>query len=171
MAVALLSIIAIHSQSVQASNQYIDIELSKHEQSFNSRNLQSTSVITQYNVENFQDSQYYAMLYVGSARVALEFMINTTSSWTWLPSINCTACPNTKFAERVSRTFNATRSVFNITAMNGTVFGNLTSDVVSLGPTGAVNASNVKFLLVNRSQSVGPYAFDGVLGLAPTFFN
>jgi hypothetical protein len=39
MAVALLSIIAIHSQSVQASNQYIDIELSKHEQSFNSRNL------------------------------------------------------------------------------------------------------------------------------------
>ena len=127
--------------------------------------------MSSFNVDNFQDSQYFATFYLGSTRVALTYMLNTSSSWTWLPSINCTACPNTKFPEKLSKTFNATKSVFNITSMNGTVSGNLSSDVFSLTPSGTVNASNVKFLLVNKSQSVGAYSFDAVLGLAPTFFN
>jgi hypothetical protein len=76
-----------------------------------------------------------------------------------------------KFAERISKTFNATSSIYNLTVQNGSVFGNLSTDTISLTADGSVNAPNVKFLLVNRSVSINSLQSDGVLGLAPTFQN
>lgn len=76
-----------------------------------------------------------------------------------------------KFAERISKTFNATSSIYNLTVQNGSVFGNLSTDMISLTANGSVNASNVRFLLVNRSVSISTMQSDGVLGLAPTFQN
>jgi Eukaryotic aspartyl protease len=43
--------------------------------------------------------------------------------------------------------------------------------MISLTANGSVNASNVKFLLVNRSVSINTLQYDGVLGLSPTFLN
>jgi len=43
--------------------------------------------------------------------------------------------------------------------------------MISLTASGSVNASNVKFLLVNRSLSINTLQYEGVLGLAPTFLN
>jgi len=56
-------------------------------------NLARAAYITA-NLNNLQDMQYSITLYVGSAKKQMTFIIDTGSSWLWIPSSTCSGCTN-----------------------------------------------------------------------------
>lgn len=44
-------------------------------------------------IANYFDKQYYLTLYFGSSREPVTLIVDTGSSWTWLPREDCKGCP------------------------------------------------------------------------------
>ena len=51
------------------------------------------------------------------------------------------------------------------------MIGNTSSDTISLLANGTVNATGVRFLLVNQSSNFNTLMSDGILGLTPGFID
>jgi hypothetical protein len=78
----LLLLIYLSHQSV------IELDLNRKPSSKRSLLANSRDV----NMTNAQDMQYYVTLYIGSKRQAMTFIIDSGSSWLWVPSVSCTQC-------------------------------------------------------------------------------
>ena len=135
------------------------------------RGLQDGTPITQFNVENSGDAQYFTTLWVGSLRTPMKFLIDTGSSWLWIPSVDCATCIRSKFNYKTSLSFTSTNSVYRLAYGQGSVLGNASSDTLSLFANGTMNATGTKFLLVNQSANFTTLMPDGILGLTPGFID
>jgi hypothetical protein len=51
-------------------------------------------------VDNAYNKYYVVSLYVGSNQKEIQFMIDTGSSWIWIPSQSCTTCNPNRLSSR-----------------------------------------------------------------------
>jgi cathepsin D len=97
----------------------------------------------------------------------MTFIFDTGSSWIWVPSTVCTGCKKARFNTSSTKNLTRTNKTYSITYGIGSVYGNLSTDFVSLSSNGSSNASATKFLLVTNATNLTDMMSDGVVGLSP----
>ena len=154
------------SQIVSFSNCLIRKRHESALSKYRGRHLASNVTVRETNVSNWADTQYFVTLYLGSQRTALKFILDTGSSWFWVPSALCTTCQNSKFNGTLSKSIANSTNVQNVFYSLGFVSGTLATDTVSLLSNGSSNATGVQFLLVKSASNLSAMVADGILGLS-----
>jgi hypothetical protein len=114
--------------------------------------------------------QYYVTLYIGAKRQAMTFVVDSGSSWLWVPSVACSQCKKaTAFNQTLSSTFNGTTKTQNVTYGIGSISGTESGDTVSLTSDGTANTTKARFLLVTTTKNLQDMVPDGIVGLTPSF--
>jgi hypothetical protein len=54
-------------------------------------------------IQNAYNKYYYLSLFVGSNREEIQFLVDTGSSWLWIPSQECTTCNPTRLNSRFDK--------------------------------------------------------------------
>ena len=98
-------------------------------------------------MENHQNLQYYATLYIGSAEQEMTFIYDTGSTFLWVPLSNCSDChTDNLYNEDSSNTFSTSGVEDSITYGKGSVAGIVfTDNVKATTSTSAVNMRKYLF--------------------------
>jgi len=119
-------------------------------------------------VNNYENSQYYGPIEVGTPGQKFEVIFDTGSSNLWIPSSTCTNCGlKPKYKSAASSTYQANGTIFDIEYGSGPVSGFLSEDTVNFG---GKLLKNQVFAEINNVKGLGAAftagKFDGILGLA-----
>lgn len=89
-------------------------------------------------VWNKFDYQYFASFQFGTQHQTMKLLLDTGSSWTWVPSSDCpdSQCPNRHYNYHHSLKFHNTTVISEVFYGVGSIEGHIVSDVVSLGTEG-----------------------------------
>lgn len=116
------------------------------------------------NVSNYYNLQYYTTLEVGTPGQPSSLIIDTGSSYTWVPSTNCTCHESsTRFYSNQSSTFKSSGDMIVLNYGMGMVSGELFTDKLSLG---SLTINNQDLVLVYKDKDLDGLAASGLLGLA-----
>ena len=76
-------------------------------------------------VNNVQNVQYYGTLYVGSHRQKMTFILDTGSSWMWLPNLDCkrNECVGQRYFQSESETYTTDNELIDVKYGEGYVEG------------------------------------------------
>mmetsp|Transcript_22538 Transcript_22538/g.48327 ORF Transcript_22538/g.48327 Transcript_22538/m.48327 type:complete len:399 (-) Transcript_22538:202-1398(-) len=119
-------------------------------------------------MKDFQDSEYYGPIQVGTPAQTFNVIYDTGSSNLWVPSKKCISA-----ACKTHKTFDHTKSTSNradgrkliLPYGSGVCAGVLTEDLVQIGGLGVSNVS-VGEMILEPGQVWQESPFDGILGLA-----
>lgn len=115
-------------------------------------------------ITNFDNTHYIAQIYIGSPPQPFNLLVDTSSSWLWVPDSTCFHCPQSnKFESWNSRTF---RYGWNRVAVNNTYYisGYENTDTVAIANF-TMNATGQFFVAVDTQEQFNTSYADGVLGL------
>jgi cathepsin D len=114
---------------------------------------------------NFDDTQYYGQVQIGTPGQTFLVLFDTGSSNLWVPSTNCTNCgAHNMYNSTQSSTYIANGTTFRITYGSGSLKGYLSSDILTVG--------NLKARVTFGEATDEPgitfkeAKFDGIFGLA-----
>lgn len=125
--------------------------------------IYKTSLIDKSKVQDYYFMQYYAEFSIGTPPQNLTLILDTGSSWAWIPSINCSCHrSNNRFSSSDSSTFKSLNEEHYIEYGQGNIQGTLSTDIFSIGP---FSAQNMGFLLVSSDSELESLHSDGLLGL------
>ena len=130
----------------------------------------SNAAVITANLNNLQDMQYSITLYIGSMAKQMTFIVDTGSSWLWVPSTACTSCSNSAnaFNPALSTTYQNKTIKENITYGIGSISGYESMESTTLNQNGSSNFTTA-LLLVTKALSLQAMVPDGVMGLTPSF--
>lgn len=115
-------------------------------------------------VSNYYNLQYYTTIEVGTPGQSSSLIIDTGSSWTWVPSTNCTCHESqNRFYSNQSSTFKASGDMIVLNYGMGMVSGELFTDKLTLG---SLSIDNQDLVLVYKDKDLDGLAASGLLGLA-----
>jgi len=120
-------------------------------------------------IEDYQNSQYYGEITLGTPGQKFEVIFDTGSSDLWVAGSGCdSSCGrHAQYNSAKSSTYQANGTAFDIMYGSGPVSGYESIDVLS---TGSLNVNNQVFAEVTNAAGLGlAYKigkFDGILGLA-----
>lgn len=114
-------------------------------------------------VHNYYNLQYYATFQVGTPGQDISFILDTGSSWTWVPSTGCD-CHNltNTFNKNLSSTYIGSGNLTYLLYGQGYVEGELFKDTISLG---GLDVQNQEMVLAYKNMDLEGLASDGLLGL------
>ena len=160
------------SRSREARNNYIQNPYDDYRKS----NTFSAAKEDQEDVSqliNENDIYYYGNIYFwkdGYNRPErLQVIMDTGSSWLWVPSSLCNGCPSDDSLEHTYIN-NKNEGVKTINYGSGSVKGDIVRGEVSLTPTPSNSITNYKMIEVTQAHLPGLQGsnWDGILGLLPT---
>ena len=120
-------------------------------------------------IEDYQNSQYYGQISLGTPPQNFNVIFDTGSSDLWVAGSGCdSSCGrHPEYNAAKSSTYTANGTEFNIMYGSGPVSGYESVDVMT---TGSITVQNMEFAEVTDAQGLGlAYKigkFDGILGLA-----
>jgi len=126
-------------------------------------------------LNNANNYQYHAKVYMGSHKQEMSFVLDTGSSWMWVPGYECPRkeCSGTKYTDFMSKTFRGTNRKMDLKYGIGYLEGRISQDSVALRKEETVKggkkstAQNVDFLNVYHAQDLKGLVADGLIGMAP----
>jgi hypothetical protein len=123
----------------------------------------SSSSSTILKVSNYYNLQYYTSIDIGTPGQASSLIIDTGSSWTWVPSTNCTCheSPN-RFYSNESSTFTSSGDMIVQYYGMGMISGELFTDKLKAS---SLSVNNQDMILVYRDKDLQGLASSGLLGL------
>eukprot|EP00920_Eleutheroschizon_duboscqi_P042214 GHVT01100982.1.p1 GENE.GHVT01100982.1~~GHVT01100982.1.p1 ORF type:complete len:776 (-),score=214.40 GHVT01100982.1:985-3312(-) len=119
-------------------------------------------------LHDFQNSQYYGDIQLGSGQTTFSVVFDTGSSNLWVPSVDCgRSCgSHAKYNHEASSSYVKDGRKFNIRYGSGPVSGYVSTDAMTVG---SIKLSDFKFAEVTDASGLGmAYAmgrFDGIFGL------
>ena len=114
-------------------------------------------------LENFENMQYEVSLSAGTPPQTLTFIIDTGSSWLWMPSTACDCHESSTFNASASSSYVSSGSLTVINYAQGEVEGVLSSDTFTFSED--VQATGQVFILATRDSSLENLKSDGLIGL------
>lgn len=121
-------------------------------------------------VTNYEDSEYFGPISLGTPLQTFEVIFDTGSSNLWVPSIDCpdSSCYNKpRYDGSKSSTYVPNGTYWGVTYGSGPVSGYLSYDTLTWG---GVPITNVEFAQVTNATGLGAAfalgKFDGILGMA-----
>ena len=123
-------------------------------------------------VDNASNYQYHGSLFLGSDRQEMSFILDTGSSWMWIPDYQCPLeeCSGFRYNSAESDTFKKSSKMIDIVYGRGYVEGYLAEDQITYMKEPSANrqiADKMHFLVVYHAQELEGLVSDGLLGLAP----
>ena len=113
-------------------------------------------------VDNYYNTQYYATFEVGTPGQSMSLLLDTASSWIWLPSTDCECHESTRFDTSASSTYWDTGVKHALKYKQGEVIGSVgTEDFSILG----LSVWSQLFILATQDSDLDYMASDGVFGL------
>lgn len=113
-------------------------------------------------VTNYYNLQYYASFQVGTPGQEITLILDSGSSWTWVPSYNCTChTSNYFFYSDASSTFNASGQMMVLRYGRGMISGQIFSDYLTAGSVSAKQ----DMILVYEDKDLDGLGSSGLLGL------
>ena len=102
---------------------------------------------------NYQDTQYYGNLYIGSAKQLMTVVFDTGKQDCWLPLNTCNAgeCTNTLYDQTLSTTYGVGSTVDTQTYNGLTATGTWVNDQFCLRSTSRCTAQTFSFLGVTEA--------------------
>ncbi|OMJ69314.1 hypothetical protein SteCoe_32995 [Stentor coeruleus] len=117
---------------------------------------QDSTVFDSYSLE------YYADFELGTPGQKIAMFLDTGSTWTWAPSVNCDChSSENRFNSTLSSTFADLNKTVEIYYEIGYAGGQLATDKLSIGD---LSTENMAFVLVNKDSD--DMESDGLVGLA-----
>jgi saccharopepsin len=113
-------------------------------------------------VENSYNLQYNAVFQVGTPPQDMELVLDTGSSWIWVPSVDCDCHESNRYDYKSSSTYYDTKKSLILQYGVGTVYGNLSQETFSIGN---LSAKNQDFILSYKDSDLDTLSSDGLLGL------
>merc|ERR1712176_160455 len=120
------------------------------------------------NIKDFQDSEYYGPVSVGTPEQVFNVIYDTGSSNLWVPSSLCIskACKtHHKYDKSKSSSYHADGRKLILPYGSGVCAGTLVAETVSIGGLEITDA-NVGSIVVEPGEIWVESPFDGILGLA-----
>jgi len=127
----------------------------------------SNGALPVVNITDFQDSEYYGPVSVGTPEQVFTVIYDTGSSNLWVPSAECIskACKtHHKYDKSKSSTFQPDGRKLILPYGSGVCFGTLIKETVKIGGVELTNAS-VGSIVIEPGQVWVESPFDGILGL------
>ena len=106
--------------------------------------------------------QYYAIFNIGTPGQSLSLVLDTGSSWVWVPGPKCACHVSTPFNSSASSTYNSTLTRLDLYYGVGEVHGYLGSDFIEIDGKKASQS----FVLVDQDYNLDGLQADGLMGLA-----
>ena len=106
--------------------------------------------------------QYYAIFNIGTPGQSLSLVLDTGSSWVWVPGPKCACHVSTPFNSSASSTYNSTLTRLDLYYGVGEVHGYLGSDFIEIDGKKASQS----FVLVDQDYNLDGLEADGLMGLA-----
>lgn len=126
-------------------------------------------------IKDYQNSQYYGVVEIGSPPQEFRVIFDTGSSNLWVPKVGCSHCgipviaPKKKYDEKKSSTYEVDGAPFDITYGSGEVKGEFAVDGVDMG---GIEVKKQRLGMIEDAGGLGmAYTlgkFDGILGLGFT---
>jgi len=138
-------------------------------QKAHTRSIVSASGTGPVVIEDYQNSQYYGQITLGTPGQKFNVIFDTGSSDLWVAGSTCgSSCgKHATYNSAKSSTYQANGTAFNIMYGSGPVSGYESVDVLS---SGGLNVKNQEFAEVTDATGLGMAykigKFDGILGLA-----
>lgn len=129
-----------------------------------SKYLPSTELADSADIENYFNLQYYATFDVGTPSQELTLILDTGSSWTWVPKLDCD-CHNSasQFDPSKSSSYKSSKTTLNEAYGMGWLSGTYGEESFSIA---SLKAESQSFILVLSDKDFDGLASDGLLGLA-----
>jgi hypothetical protein len=131
--------------------------------------IEATSQSDPVVIHDYENSQYYGPISVGTPAKEFQVIFDTGSSNLWIPSSECTNCGllKPKYNHNNSLTYVANGSIFDIEYGSGPVSGFISQDTVLVGN---IAVKSVLFAEITDVSGLGAaYSlgkFDGIMGMA-----
>ena len=129
-----------------------------------SRRLISDSIpLNNYLNVTARQMQYYANISIGTPPQYLSVLLDTGSSYNYMPSATCdSSCSGAdRYDSSKSSSFKSIGTVHTLTYGKGTVYGEFASDTFTIGDS--LTAKNVQFVLSNRMEDSDDALFEGLI--------
>ncbi|CAG9332622.1 cathD_5 [Blepharisma stoltei] len=125
----------------------------------------SKRFLSQTNITNLGDNQYYVEAAIGTPKQAVTLLISSISPWIWVDDINCSKCrqKNNKFDSSLSSTFSTSGSTKDLESV-AEVSGKVCTEKIEIGAS-QIEVSEQSFLLVDTEKNSDSMMTDGVFGL------
>jgi hypothetical protein len=158
---------------VAASAKYLSVPLTKKLPSWTKENIQERKVTVGYTegtptsivINDFQDSQYFGPISMGTPPQTMEVIYDTGSSNLWLPDKKKALSTHSIYDHAKSSSYEANGTIFKIQYGSGPVSGFYSADTLHLG---SFDVEKYTFAEVNDTKGLGAaYSigkFDGICG-------
>ncbi|OMJ84768.1 hypothetical protein SteCoe_14021 [Stentor coeruleus] len=148
---------------IAASLAHINLSI-KEKKSFRLSSAEKISLSKKTKVNDYYALQYYADFKLGSPGQTISMILDTGSSYAWVPNINCSCHTTThQFSASASSTYKNLSIEKDVEYGMGYIKGTLSTDVLSIN---GLKAEDMKFILVSQSSDLDGLAADGLVGLA-----
>ena len=128
------------------------------------KSISLSSDALSFDLHSIYTSQYYLSLYLGSPEREVYLAIDTTSSWTWIPSADCDCHASIGFNPSESSSYLSLDSNAEVNYAYGYVQGTVSQETFRTTAEDAVRF-NSSFILVQQEEDFWWLACDGLLGL------
>ena len=126
-------------------------------------NIKSRELFSSYKIPtmNYENLQYYITLDFGTPAQSFSLVLDTGSSWTWIPSIDCTSCNvSSKFDKTMSSSYIGSRIIEHVYYGKGSVVGEISKETISADN---LIVKGQDFILTYND--IDNFVSDGLLGL------
>lgn len=119
-------------------------------------------------MSNYYNELYYFTLYVGSNSSELFVMVDTGSSYLWLPNTKCTSCDHADnfYNATASSTGRSLSKDYTFTYGESSVSGTAMKETVKASKDSSLELTNFAFLSVSQATNFNSLDADGILGLS-----
>lgn len=136
----------------------------KAKKSFRLTSAENIELSKKSTVKDYYALQYYADFKVGTPGQSISMILDTGSSYAWVPNFNCSCHTTThQFDASASSTYNDKKISKDVQYGMGYIKGALSTDVLSID---GLKAKDMTFILVSQSSDLEGLAADGLIGLA-----
>ncbi|CAG9314314.1 unnamed protein product [Blepharisma stoltei] len=116
-------------------------------------------------ITNYKNLQYYASFTFGTPAQTLTCLLDTGSTWIWVPQKGCTTCgtPETYYDPSKSSTYYNTTTYTSLTYLKGSSTGYISTETIGLED--GTKVTGQYFISVYAETDASGYIPDGLVGL------